>query len=85
VDAFGVIASRATGSVQALGRGGLGHLIFRLFIWHAIWRFIRLIWRVPTFGPVLFVLIIAVIIGLIVWGRRGRRPRRGTDAGPRAW
>ncbi len=79
----------------ALGRGGgLAHLILRLFIWRAIWRLGLLIWHVPTIGPGLFLLIVAVLLGLAGYrSRRGawRRPRAryrgGTrpDRGPRDW
>ena len=65
-------------------------MIIRLFIWHEIWRFIRLIWRIQTFGPWIVGLTIAAIIGLILWRQqRGRRPQRGasngTGTGPRDW
>ncbi len=78
-------AARLHGSVQALG-GGLAHWIVRLFIWHEIWRFMRFIWRIPTFGPFIAVLIVAAIVGLIIWRQqRGPRRRRGAGAGPRDW
>ena len=82
--ASSAIASRLPGSFQALGRGGLGHWIIRLFIWREIWRFVRFIWRIPTFGPFIAVLIVAVIIGLIIW-RQQYTQRRRTGAGPRDW
>jgi hypothetical protein len=80
------------------GGGGLVHWLVRLVIWHEIWRVIRLIWRIPTFGPVLFVLIVLAVIGTGIWTGRGfRGPARlrrrriggsagyGTGAGPRDW
>jgi hypothetical protein len=86
VDGFDMIAARLAGSVHALGGGGLAHLIIRLFIWREIWRFIRLIWHIQTFGPWIVGLIVAVIIGLIVWRKqRGQRPRAGADTGPQGW
>ncbi len=78
-------AARLHGSVQALGRGGLAHWIIRLFIWHEIWRLMRYIWRIPTFGPFIAVLIGAAIIGVIVWQQRGPRRRRSAGPGPRDW
>ena len=55
------------------GGGGLAHLILKLFIWHAIWRFGLLIWRVPTVGPVLVLLIVLALVALAIFrARRGR-------------
>jgi hypothetical protein len=86
------------GGVRALGGfgrggGGLAHFLVRLFIWHAIWRFALLIWRIPKVGPVILVVIIAVLIaGSIFLSRRrragfpGRRFSGGpSDRGPRDW
>jgi len=83
--ASNAIASRLPGAVQALGGGGLGHWIIRLFIWHEIWRLMRLIWRIPTFGPFIAVLIIAAIVGLLIWRQQYSRRRTGTGTGPRDW
>ncbi len=84
----------------ALGGGGLAHLILRLFIWRAIWRLGLLIWRVPTFGPFILLLIAAALVVLAVLrSRRGRgwpgarrapgrdpfRDRTDGPAGPRDW
>ncbi len=55
------------------GGGGLGRFLVRLFIWHAIWRFALLIWRIPTFGPPLLVLIIAALVTGAVFAARRRR------------
>ena len=80
----------------ALGGGGLAHWIVRLFIWHEIWRLIRYLWRIPTFGPFIVVALGLIIVGLAVW-RQYRRTtwtgrRRGTGStgygtggGPRDW
>ncbi len=85
------------GALGGFGRGGggLAHFLVRLFIWHAIWRFALLIWRIPKVGPVILVLIIAAVVAVgVVLGRRrgsgfgrsifgggGGRPGRG----PRDW
>jgi hypothetical protein len=61
------------------GGGGLAHLILRLFIWHAIWRLGLLIWRVPTVGPGLVVLLVLALVALAIF--RSRRGRGGP--GPR--
>ncbi len=54
------------------GGGGLAHLLIRLFIWHLIWRLGLLIWRVPTVGPELVVVIvIALVVLAILRSRRG--------------
>jgi hypothetical protein len=79
----------------ALGGGGLAHWIIRLFIWHEIFRLIRYLWRIPTFGPFIVVLLGLIVVGLIVW-RRSRGPIRwgrrrggstgyGSGGGPRDW
>jgi hypothetical protein len=75
----------------ALGGGGLAHWLVRLVIWHEMWRLGRALWRIPTFGPSIVVLIVVALVGLVVlrqYGVLGRRRRgqsgpRGT--GPRDW
>ena len=79
------------------GGGGLAHLILRLFIWHAIWRLGLLIWRVPTVGPGLVVLIVLALVALAIfragrgrgwpgpgWPGRGRGDPFGDRAGGKA-
>ena len=79
---------------QALGGGaGLAHFLVRLVIWHELWRLGRAVWRIPTFGPIIVILIAVALLGLVVlrqsgfrWSRRGRGSRRGgTGSGPRDW
>jgi hypothetical protein len=73
---------------QALGGGGgLAHLLVRLVIWHELWRIGRALWRIPTFGPIIVILIVLAVIGLAVlrqsgfrWSRRGGGPG-GTGSG----
>jgi hypothetical protein len=67
----------------ALGGGGIAHWIISLFIWHEIWRLVGFLWRIPTFGPFVVVLLGVVIVGLLVW-RRGRGPVRW-GRGPIRW
>ncbi|MGH3069612.1 MAG: hypothetical protein ACRDMI_13625 [Streptosporangiaceae bacterium] len=48
-------------------------MILRLFIWRAIWRLGLLIWRVPTFGPSILLLIVLALVALaILRAGRGR-------------
>ncbi|HTA02703.1 MAG TPA: hypothetical protein VK802_20155 [Streptosporangiaceae bacterium] len=84
----------------ALGGGGIGSLIVHLFIWHEIFRLIRLLWFIPTVGPFIVVLLGILLIGGMVW-RKGHGPVRrgpirwgrrrtgstgyGTGGGPRDW
>jgi hypothetical protein len=84
---------------QALGGrgvgGGIAHWLVRLVIWHELWRFIRTVWRIPAFGPIIIALVVLAVIGLAVLRRRGgvRWPGRsrdgsagyGTGTGPRDW
>jgi hypothetical protein len=67
----------------ALGGGGLGHFIVRLFIWHEIARVIRYLWHIPTFGPFIVIGLGVVVVGLFIW-RRARGPVRwgGRGSGP---
>jgi hypothetical protein len=101
IDATGrTLAIRLPVLHQALGGGGLGHWIIRLFIWHEIWRLIRYVWHIHTFGPFLTVAIVLVIIGFIVWqqqrgpgsrlpwqrrGDSGGATGHGSGSGPRDW
>jgi hypothetical protein len=81
--------------VRALGGGGgLARFLVHLFIWHEIWRFGRLIWHIPKFGPVIFFVIIAVLVAGSIYGSRLRSGRGGfgssarnrqTGSGPRDW
>jgi hypothetical protein len=78
---------------QALGGGGgLAHVLVRLVIWHELWRIGRDLWRIPTFGPIIVILIVLTLLGLAVlrqsgfrWSRRGGGGpgRNGTGPGPR--
>jgi len=87
-------AAGLSGGHQALGGGGLVHWLIRLVIWHELWHVVRIIWRIPTFGPIIVVVIVLAVIGLAVLSRRGvgrtRRARSGsgrygTGTGPRDW
>jgi hypothetical protein len=92
-----VLAGKLAGSHLALGGGGLGSLIVHIIIWHEIWRLIRYVWRIPTVGPFLVILVIAALVAAGIWRRqRGpflrRRqgsgstgPGTGSDSGPRDW
>ena len=84
----------AAGGTLAIGGGGLGSVLVHLFIWRAIWRLGLVIWRIPTFGPVIIILLGLAVVALIIrrqaglgWpGRRGDRPGRdGSGPGPRDW
>jgi hypothetical protein len=67
----------------ALGGGGIGNLIIHLFIWHEIFRLIGFLWRIPTFGPFVVVLLGLLLVGLVVW-RQARGPIRSGN-GPIRW
>jgi len=89
------VVARLPGVRLALGGGGLLHFIIRLIIWREIFRLFRYLWRIPTFGPYLCVLLGLVIIGLVIWQQRWRanRNQRGqpgsnghqSSSGPRDW
>jgi len=93
---LGSHSARLIGGHSALvGGGGLAHWLIRLFIWHAIWRVVLALWRVPTFGPVIVVVFGLALVTLAVLRSRGglRWPQRrqrgsdrgGTESGPRDW
>jgi hypothetical protein len=79
----------------ALGGGGIASLLIHLLIWHEIFRLFRYLWRIPTFGPFIVVLLGLVLVGFIVWRQSGRPAglgrRRGgptgygNGKGPRDW
>jgi hypothetical protein len=88
------LAAWLPGHHLALGGGGLAHWLVRLFIWHEIFRLIRFLWRIPTFGPFIVIAIGLVIVGLAIWRRyhgpiwgrrRGGSTGYGTGSGPRDW
>lgn len=67
------------------GGGGLAHLLVRLFIWREIWRLAFFLWRIPTFGPVIVLLIAAALVALAIFRARGGRgwPGPRWPGGPR--
>lgn len=73
--AFGhAAAARLPVVHQALGGGGgLAHFVVRLVIWHELWRMGRALWRIPTFGPIIVILIVLALVGLVVLRQRGFR------------
>ena len=78
----------------ALG-GGLASLLIHLFIWHEIFRLVRFLWHIHTFGPFLVLLLGGLIVGALVWRRhrgsfrfgrrRGGLTGYGSGSGPRDW
>lgn len=86
----------AAGGVAGIGRigGGFGGAIAHLFIWHLIWRAGIGVWRIPTVGPFVFILVIGAIVALLVlrktrgprwWNNHGGSTGHGTGRGPRDW
>lgn len=54
------------------GGGGLGRVLIHLIIWRLLWRAGLALWRVPTFGPPLAILLgIAVLALIIIRSQRG--------------
>jgi hypothetical protein len=97
---LGVVMSKLPSIHIAFGGGGIGGLIIHIIIWHEIWRLVRYVWHIHTYGPFIDLFIIALIIGAVIWRRqRGSwRPRRvnsedrdsgysgsGSGTGPRDW
>jgi hypothetical protein len=89
-----VLAGKLAGTHLALGGGGIGSLIIHLIIWHALWRLILHVWRIHTYGPILVIAILVVLVGASIWRRqRGAFLRRrrggsggyGSGTGPRDW
>jgi hypothetical protein len=72
--------------------GGVKFLVL-LLIWRAVWRFGLLLWRIPTFGPVIVgVIVLAVAAAGVMraarlgpWRRRGGIFGGGSGSGPRDW
>ncbi len=71
-------------------------LLIHLFIWRMIWRVALLLWRIPTFGPIIVGLIGIGAVTLLVlraagagpWRNRRRRGglfHYGSGNGPRDW
>lgn len=67
--------------------------LFLLFLWRAIWRVGLLLWRIPTYGPVIVGVIVLAVAAAAVMRASGRWPRRrrgglfnrGSGNGPRDW
>lgn len=73
---------------------GVVKFLFLLFIWRAVWRIGLLLWRIPTFGPVIVgVIVLAIAAAAVVrasgrWpghGRRGGLFNHGSGNSPRDW
>ncbi len=90
------VSARLLGGLGSLGGGGgLAHFLVRLFIWHEIWRLVRLLWHIPTFGPIIVILLVLALVTvgfLRSRGGPGWLTRRGggsggvgTGTGPRDW
>jgi hypothetical protein len=76
------LAARLPGAHHlALGGGGIGSLLIHLFIWHEIFRLFRYLWRIPTFGPFIVVLLGLILVGVLVW----RQSRGPMSRGPIRW
>jgi hypothetical protein len=78
----------------ALGGAGLGSLLIHLIIWHELWRLVRFLWHIHTFGPYIVILLGLLVAGALVWrrhrggwrfGRRGGLTGYGSGSGPRDW
>jgi hypothetical protein len=81
------------------GGGGLGRVLVHLIIWRLIWRAGLALWRVPTFGPPLAIVLGITVVALIIirshrgpgWWKRGGGSSGGRthagrgDGGPRDW
>ena len=50
------------GASVAVGGGGLGRFLVHVCIWHLIWRAALALWRIPTFGPVIFVVLVIALV-----------------------
>src|SRR5215813_15008337 len=48
------------------GGGGLGSVLVHLLIWRLIWRVGLGLWHIPTVGPFVVLLLIAVIVALAI-------------------
>jgi hypothetical protein len=85
------------GDHLALGGGGVAGLIIHLFIWHEVWRLVRLLWHIHTVGPFIVIALGLLLAATLVWRRShriggyswGRRRSGsagyGTGSGPRDW
>ncbi|MGO9078651.1 MAG: hypothetical protein ACLQDY_06365, partial [Streptosporangiaceae bacterium] len=60
--ALAAAPARLAGGHLALGGGGLAHFLIRLFIWHEMWRLARSVWRIPTFGPIIVIVVVAALV-----------------------
>jgi hypothetical protein len=67
------------GASVALAGGGLRRFLVHVFIWHQFWRAALALWRIPTFGPVI---VVVLVIALVAAG--ACRSRRGTISAGRA-
>ena len=50
------------GASVAVSGGGVGRFLVHVFIWHLIWRAALALWRIPTFGPVIVVMLVIALV-----------------------
>lgn len=88
------LAANGVAGIGRIGGGGFGGAIAHLFIWHLIWRAGFGLWRIPTVGPFVFVLVVGAIVALLIlrktrgprwWNNQGGSTGHGTGRGPRDW
>jgi hypothetical protein len=79
------------GASVAVGGGGLGRFLVHVCIWHLIWRAALALCCIPTFGPVIVVVLVIALVAAGAGRFRhgtispGGRYGYGTGDGPRGW
>jgi hypothetical protein len=50
--------------------------LIHLFLWRAIWRVGLMLWRIPTFGPVIIGVIVLAVVAAAIARASGQWPGR---------